>query len=207
MTIPAKPDKTTARDPEGTRGKILDAAMDVFANKGYHDASVDEIVEASGTSKGSVYFHFPNKQKLFLALLDKFADLLERRILEAIAHEETPVRRASAALEAFMSTFGKYRPFAKILLIQAVGLGSAFEEKRLQVYDRFAALVKTYLDQAVREGDIAPIDTNIAAYAWMGAINEVVIRWVYTGQPDPNRILSALRPMLLRSVGFSEESL
>ncbi len=203
MTIAAKPEKT-ARDPEGTRGKILDAALDIFAQKGYHDASVDEIVEQSGTSKGSVYFHFPNKQRLFLALLDKFADLLERRILDAIADEDKPVRRVSAALDAFMWTFGKYRPFAKILLIQAVGLGSAFEEKRLQVYDRFAALVKTYLDQAIRAGDIPPIDTNIAAYAWMGAINEVVIRWVYTGQPDPERILTTLRPMLLRSVGFED---
>ncbi len=203
MTIAAKPEKT-ARDPEGTRGKILDAALDIFAQKGYHDASVDEIVEQSGTSKGSVYFHFPNKQRLFLALLDKFADLLERRILDAIADEDKPVRRVSAALDAFMRTFGKYRPFAKILLIQAVGLGSAFEEKRLQVYDRFAALVKTYLDQAIRAGDIPPIDTNIAAYAWMGAINEVVIRWVYTGQPDPERILTTLRPMLLRSVGFED---
>ncbi|MDX2161000.1 MAG: TetR/AcrR family transcriptional regulator [bacterium] len=202
MTV--KPDKLI-RDPEGTRGRILDAALDVFADKGYHDASVDEIVVASGTSKGSVYFHFPNKQKLFLALLDKFADLLERRIIDAIGSEEKAVRRVSAALEAFMSTFGRYRPFAKILLIQAVGLGSAFEEKRLQVYDRFAALVKTYLDQAIREGDIPALDTSIAAYAWMGAINEVVIRWVYTGQPDPTRILSTLRPMLLRSVGFAEE--
>ena len=206
MDTPLKTEKTT-RDPEGTRGKILDAALDVFAQKGYHDASVDEIVEQSGTSKGSVYFHFPNKQKLFLALLDKFADLLERRILDAISTEPTPVRRVSAALEAFMRTFSKYRPFAKILLIQAVGLGAAFEEKRLQVYDRFAALVKTYLDQAIREGDIPPVDTNIAAYAWMGAINEIVIRWVYTGQPDPERILTTLRPMLLRSVGFAEDVL
>jgi AcrR family transcriptional regulator len=203
MNIPAKSDKT-ARDPEGTRGKILDAALDVFAQKGYHDASVDEIVEQSGTSKGSVYFHFPNKQRLFLALLDKFADVLERRILDAIDDEETPVRRVSAALDAFLQTFGKYRPFAKILLIQAVGLGAAFEEKRLQVYDRFAALIKTYLDQAIRAGDIPPVDSSIAAYAWMGAINEVVIRWVYTGQPDPERILLTLRPMLLRSVGFED---
>jgi len=203
-----KPDKTVAekstRDPDGTRSRILDAALDVFSNKGYHDASVDEIVEQSQTSKGSVYFHFPNKQRLFLALLDKFADLLERRIVEAISHEKEGVARVSAALEAFMTTFSGYRPLAKILLIQAVGLGNVFEEKRLQVYDRFAVLIKTYLDQAVRVGDIPPQDTEIIAVAWMGAINEVVIRWVYTGQPAPERILSTLRPLLLKSVGFAD---
>jgi AcrR family transcriptional regulator len=194
------------RDPEGTRGRILDAALDVFANKGYHEASVDEIVEQSGTSKGSVYFHFPNKQRLFLSLLDKFANLLERRIIDAISQEQEGMQRVSAALEAFLSTFGSYRPLAKILLIQAVGLGSAFEEKRLQVHERFAALIKTYLDQSVRVGDIPAQDTEVASHAWMGAINEVIIRWVYTGQPSTERILATLRPLLLRSVGFNIEA-
>lgn len=196
-----KPDK---RDPEATRGRILDAALDVFSSKGYHDSNVDEIVEHSSTSKGSVYFHFPNKQKLFLALVDKFANLLERRIIEAIEKEDKGIQRVNAALVACLSTFGKYHKLAKILLVQAVGLGTVFEEKRLEVNHRFTALIKTYLDQAVEVGDIPPIDTEVVAYAWMGAIYETVIQWVYQGEPNPERILATLRPMLLRSVGFIE---
>jgi len=190
------------RDPVATRGRILDAALDIFARKGYHDTSVDEIVEESQTSKGAVYFHFPNKQRLFLALVDKFADLLERRITEAIGHEKAGLGRVRAALKAGLDTFGSYRALAKLLLVQAVGLGSVFEEKRLEVQDRFARLIKLYLDQAVVAGDIPQIDTEIVAYAWTGAINEVVIRWVYTGQPTPDRILTTLLPLLLKSVGF-----
>lgn len=200
-------EKKLPKDPEGTRSRILDAALNVFARKGYHDTSVDEIVEASNTSKGSVYFHFPNKQKLFLALVDKFADLLERRITEAIEHEEIGIARVSAALRACLETFGKYRPLAKIMLVQAVGLGSIFESKRLEVHQRFVNLIKQYLDEAIEQGDIAPVDTEVVATAWMGAINEVVIAWVYSGQPEPERIMSTLRPMLLRSVGFEERAI
>src|SRR3954470_20836520 len=87
---------TATRDPEGTRSRILDAALDAFSNKGYHDTSVDEIVDRSQTSKGAVYFHFPNKQRLFLALVDKFADLLERRVSEAISHEKVGIARVRA---------------------------------------------------------------------------------------------------------------
>lgn len=193
-----------SRDPENTRSRILDAALSVFASKSYHEASVDEIVEMSHTSKGSVYFHFPNKQTLFLALVDKFADTLERRVNESIKREAQGIKRVDVALRAVLETFGKYRSLAKILLVQAVGLGTAFEAKRLQVHDRFANLIRLYLDEAVAVGDIAPVDTELVAYAWMGAINEIVIRWVYTGQPDPDRILNTLRPMLLRSVGYDE---
>ena len=58
------------RDKEATRQRLLDAAEEVFAEKGYHGAVVDDIVRASDSSKGGFYFHFPNKQAIFLSLVD-----------------------------------------------------------------------------------------------------------------------------------------
>ena len=96
---------------------------------------------------------------------------------------------------------------AKIFLIQAVGLGTVFEEKRLEIHERFVRLIKSYLDQAVNDGEIPAIDTEVVAYAWMGAINEVVIRWVHTGEPEPERVLLTLRGMLLRGIGVVESDI
>ena len=196
---------SSPRDPESTRERILDAALDVFARKGYHDTRLDEIVTKSHTSKGSIYFHFPNKERLFLALVDQFADLLERRVTEAIAPEEKGIARVRLALTTTLETFGKYRRPAKVLQVQAVGLGAPFENKRNEINDRFAHLIETYLQEAIEVGDIPPVDTEVVAYAWMGAIYGIVIRWVYTGEPTPDRILSTLLPVLLRSVGFEED--
>jgi AcrR family transcriptional regulator len=189
-----------------TRERILDAALNVFSSQGYHDTRMDEIVKEAGTSKGSIYFHFPNKEKLFIALVDQFANVLERRTLEALQQEAQGMQRVEAAVRAVLETFGKYRRPAKILLVQAVGLGSVFEKKRLEVTDRFAALIKTQLDDAVRLGDIAPVDTAVVAHAWMGAIYNIVIQWVYTGEPSSERIMTALVPLLLQSVGYSTKS-
>ncbi len=190
-------------DPESTRNRILDAALNVFSSKGYYDTKLDEIVAESTTSKGSIYFHFPNKEQLFLALVDQFADLLERRVTEAIA-QDTGMVRVRIALETVIATFSKYRRPAKILLVQAVGLGAPFESKRNAVTDRFAQMIAGYLQEAVDAGDIAPVDTEVVSYAWMGAIYNVIIRWVYTGEPEPPRIMAGLLPLLLRSVGYEE---
>ncbi|KAB2904073.1 MAG: TetR/AcrR family transcriptional regulator [Anaerolineae bacterium] len=192
-------------DTRNARERILDAALNIFSIKGYHDTKLDEIAEESQTSKGGIYFHFPNKERLFLALVDQFADLLERRIVEAIEHEQEGIRRVRAALEACLQTFGKYRLPAKLLLVQAVGLGATFENKRMEINDRFARLIQTYLDEAIAVGDLEPVDTEIVSYAWMGAIYGIVIRWVYTGEPTPDRILDALLPVLLKSVGHDEK--
>jgi AcrR family transcriptional regulator len=190
---------------ENTISRILDAALDIFARKGYHDTRMDEIVAGSQTSKGSIYFHFPNKEQLFLALVDQFANLLERRITEAISEHDRGMVKVQAALEACLATFGRYRRQAKVVLVQASGLGNTFEQKRLAINDRFAALIALYLQEAVDVGEIAPLDTEVVAQAWMGAIYNLVIRWVYTGEPDSERILQALVPMLLQSVGYQPE--
>ena len=185
-----------------TRGRILDAALNIFSHKGYHATKLDEIVESAHTSKGAIYLYFPNKEQLFLALVDQFADLLERRVNEAIQDESNGIDRVQAALIAVVETFGKYRLPAKILLVQAVGLGSVFEKKRRETTDRFAALIKTHLDESIKMTHIAKIDTEVVSHAWMGAIYNLMIQWVYTGEPSSERILATLVPLLLRSVGY-----
>src|SRR5690606_1032494 len=129
--------------------------------------------------------HFANKERLFLALVDQFSDLLERRVTEAIQGEAEGMARVQVALETVLETFGRYRRPAKILLVQAVGLGAVFENKRAEVNDRFAHMIETYLKQAIEVGDISPVDTEVVSYAWMGAIYGIVIRWVTTGEPEP----------------------
>ena len=191
----------TPTGSQSTRERILNAALNIFSRKGYHDTRLDEIVDESHTSKGAIYFHFPNKERLFIALVDQFADLLERRVTEAI-QEETGMERVSLALETVIATFGKYRRPAKILLVQAVGLGAIFEEKRNEVNDRFADLIAGYLQEAINLSDILPVDIEVVSYAWMGAIYNVIIRWVYTGEPEPQHILDTLLPLLLKSVGY-----
>jgi hypothetical protein len=127
---------------------------------------------------------------------------LERKVTEAIQQEEVGMTRVRVALETCLDTFGRYRRPAKILLVQAVGLGNTFESKRTEVTDRFARLIEVYLQEAIEVGDIAPVDTEVVSYAWMGAVYGLVIRWVNMGEPEPQRILETLLPVLLRSVGY-----
>lgn len=196
-------EKTTVlRDPDATRGRILDAALLIFSRNGYHGTRLDDIVDESETSKGAIYFHFANKERLFLALVDQFSDLLERRVQDAIQDQEHGMIRVQIALETVLETFGRYRRPAKILLVQAVGLGNVFEKKRAEVNERFARLIETYLKEAIAIGDIPAVDTEVVAHAWMGAIYSLVIRWVTTGEPEPGRIMATLVPVLLRSVGY-----
>jgi TetR/AcrR family transcriptional regulator, fatty acid metabolism regulator protein len=182
--------------------RILDAALNVFSRKGYKDAAVDDIALESHTSKGGVYFYFPNKQTIFLSLLQRMAALLLSRAQQAMADEPDPLRKGDAALLTMLRTFASHRTLTRLFLVEALGAGREFNETMTGIHAQFAALIADYLDDLVTAGLIAPLDTDLAGVAWFGGVNEVVRRWVLTGNPnDLEDVYPALRDLLRRGIG------
>ena len=181
--------------------RILDAATRVFSSKGYHGTLVDEIALEAETSKGGVYFHFPNKQAIFLALLDRLADLLRARVETAVAGQRDPIDRAEAALKVVLDTFASHRRLARLFMVDALGAGPEFIARMLLIRADFAELIRGHLDDAVAAGAIPPIDTATAASAWFGAVNEVVIHWAVAEHPGKlEDAYPTIRALLLRGV-------
>src|SRR5262245_20741876 len=178
-----------------TRERILDAALEVCARKGYHGAIVDDIVRASRTSKGAVYHHFPNKEAIVLALVDDFAARLAGSVGAAIAEQRGALAKVERALSAALSTFAADERLARLILLEPVSLGPAYQAKRAEVADRFAALIQSHLDEAVADGSIAPLDTRVATLAWLGAVNEIVVQWLH-GSLEMSTTTAALTRVL-----------
>jgi len=193
--------RATATKSDIRRQQVLDAALDVFARDGYGNAAVDDIARASSTSKGGVYFHFPSKQALFLALLDEASGLLLGRVERAMDAEPDPLAKGDAALRAALSTFGKNRTLARLLLVEALGAGKEFNARLTALHSDFADLIARHLDEAVAAGALPPHDTRLAGVAWFGAVNQVVTRWVLTGEPRHlDDVYPALRALLMHGV-------
>jgi AcrR family transcriptional regulator len=185
--------------------RILDAALQVFSRRGYRDASVDEIADAAQTSKGGVYFHFPNKETIFLALLQRTARRLLEKIEEAAASVSDPVAKADVALLTVLRTFARHRALARLFMVEALGAGREFHQRMAELRNDFIMIIKQHLDRAIEEGVIEPIDTEIAARAWFGSLNEVITQWILSGRPKQlEDAYAVLRIFLLRSVGVQK---
>jgi AcrR family transcriptional regulator len=184
-----------------TRDRLLQAATEVFAAKGYHGAVVDDIVAASETSKGAFYHYFSSKQGIFLTLMDSLGELVEAAAAAAIAGEKGALGKVGAALRIVLEMAEAHRDLVQILLIEAVGLGPALERKRLDFHRRFIRVIRRHLDRAVEEGAIPRQDTALAAQAWLGTLNEVITQWLMDGHGHLVDKLLPLRALLLRSIG------
>jgi AcrR family transcriptional regulator len=89
--------RTARAEGRDGRAALLGAAAEVFAQRGYRDASVDEIAERAGYSKGAIYFHFSGKDDLFFALLE---ERIDRPLREAIKLLELAPPEDDMAAEA-----------------------------------------------------------------------------------------------------------
>ncbi len=195
--IRPRPLTTTTTD---TRERILEAAEAVFADNGYHDAIVDEIGRRTSLSKGGLYFHFPSKEGLFFAVLDRLADRLVKKAERAAGKEALALDRAEKALRAVLTTLSRKRQLARLLMVQGYSMGNQFERKRAEIFDRFASVIEAELKDAVTNGETVSLDPVLTARIWLGAVNELVIHWLYEGGASPAQRSDEIVSVLLDGV-------
>jgi AcrR family transcriptional regulator len=190
-----------------SRETILDGAFQAFTKGGYRDTAIDDIAAAAEISKGGIYFHFPTKEAIFRELMRTTADKLVGKVEAAVASEPDPIRKAEVALATVLEVFAGHRTMAR-LFFEAGSGGRGFQAETNALHERFACLIQSYLDEAISQSTIPPIDTRVTSVVWFGALDEVVARWLQAERPG--RLEDAyptLRALLLRSVGVAAETI
>jgi AcrR family transcriptional regulator len=131
--------QTRKEKQAATRTLLMKAAAKVCAKRGLQQASIDEVAEEAGYTKGAFYANFASKEELFLAMLDeRFGEELER-IEQALRADRPPDEAARAAGESFMS-FMRSDPEWERLYLEFVGYAARDDEFRQELLTRLRAM-------------------------------------------------------------------
>ncbi|HEX3592253.1 MAG TPA: TetR/AcrR family transcriptional regulator [Pseudonocardiaceae bacterium] len=157
-----------------SRRRILAAAESVFADLGFHAASIVKITEAAGVAQGTFYIYFESKQAVFEeVLLD-----LNHRVRQAMAEG---ARDAGSREEAERGGFsGFFRFTAEHPALYRVIRQAEFVAPEL-LERHYATIATGYVDglrQAMTAGEIAPADPEVVAWALMAVGEMIGMRWV-----------------------------
>jgi AcrR family transcriptional regulator len=132
---------------ERSRALILDTALKLFAHRGYGATSVRDIAEAAGLSKGNVYHHFPDKESIFRALLDRYFDAMStpdfpfNRALATGTFPENLEEMGRAARE----TVKAYRDYVALIYVDVVEFdGNHIRKFYAEMAKRFDAFMKQH---------------------------------------------------------------
>jgi len=97
--LKAKPGARTWTSTTGTKDRVLDAASEIFARKGFTDTTMADLVEASGVSVGSIYHHFGGKSEVFMAIWNNLVERMGLHVGEAL--EQARVEGVTDRIELF----------------------------------------------------------------------------------------------------------
>jgi AcrR family transcriptional regulator len=173
--------------------KLLDAGADVFAERGYHAARVDDIVKVAKTSHGTFYLYFANKDDLFRALATEVAQemLGLAESLPPIEPDDPGYHELRSWLERFAGLYEHYGPVIRAWTEAEIG-GSEFGRLGTDVLAEFARALGKRIGQA----DSAGVDPQIAALALVAMIERfnyyVLSRQVDVARPEMLDTLAAV---------------
>jgi AcrR family transcriptional regulator len=156
----------------------LDSAKEVFSKKGFHKASISDIVQKAGIARATFYLYFKNKRKLFHSLLDFLLQELDRRVetIKLGPGHPLPLEQLRVNLTRVV-TFSMEEPqLIQILFHSAVGMDREFERELDRFYERVVDRIEGALKLGIDMGLVRSGSTRLIAYTVLGGIKEVMVQ-------------------------------
>lgn len=154
-----------------TRDDILDAAAQVFRQKGFHGASMSDIAGALDVQKASLYHHVTSKQEILLALLDRALGMLTDHIASIAAQTLPADRKLRLMIRGYLSALADNADLTAVLLFEHRSLDKKSHSRHVPQRDTFEALWRDVLNEGVRTKVFDLKDTGLAVRALMGVMN------------------------------------
>lgn len=152
---------TPGRNPERTRRRLLNAAIRLFAARGYHGVSVDQIVAAARINKRMVYHYFGSKAAIFRAALHQVYGRIELIEFQAVSRGATPVEKLQALLRSYFEFLEENAQFTRMLLWENLE-GGRHLAGQVQVLSKgpFYRRFREIVEDGIRAGEFRQ-DLNI----------------------------------------------
>ena len=177
-----------------TRTRILEAAEQVFADVGYHEASIVKITEAAGVAQGTFYLYFEGKKQVF----DELVVDLNRRVRHAMKEASS---KGTTRVESEILGFAAYFRFTSEhkALYRIIRQAEFVSPEMLRYhYDRLSEGYVEALSEAVDSGEIGEVDPKVTAWALMGMGELIGLRWLLMENRDrmPKPVLDELERII-----------
>ncbi|WP_080844500.1 TetR/AcrR family transcriptional regulator [Cytobacillus gottheilii] len=163
--------------------QIIDAAVVVIAENGYHQAQVSKIAKQAGVADGTIYLYFKNKEDILISLFqDKMGHFIER-IEEQIAGKEQAVEKLLVMVESHFTMLSQDRHLAIVTQLELRQSNKELRLKINEVLKGYLSLVDKILFEGKENGEFsANLETRLARQMIFGTMDEVVTTWVMNDQ-------------------------
>jgi AcrR family transcriptional regulator len=196
---------TKAKQAAETREKLIQAAIALFAERGYRNSSVQAIGEAAGVSRGLVNFHFGSKDALLSAVVERVVSDWETQTLIPYVGERTGIEALRAALEAHRLALTEMPDMLRVyygLMFEALGPGGALAPEFAHLHREIRTLARGWVAAGIEAGEIrSDVDPDAVVIAVIGALRGIAYQWLIEREGmDLDRVYAQLEEMIERGL-------
>ena len=168
---------------EDKRKLLLDAAVHVFARRGYHSSRVGDIAEEAGVAHGLIYHYFASKEEVLTTVFrENFVELLGR--FRAVEEADEPAPEKLEGIAKILLRTWRNDPDLVTVMVREVARSPQLQGQVEEVREAFA-VIQRVIEQGQREGSFrTEVDPRFAAWIVYGGLEEVLTGWVLGGLPD-----------------------
>lgn len=165
-------------EPRDLRELILETAKNLFSQKGYHGLAMRQISESLGVAKSALYYHFKDKEQLFLAILEFYLDEMESALDRIQAQSIPGSQRVRLLVEYILRQPPEQRSVIRLASQEMVQLSESARQSFHQVYrKKFIDKIKAILESGMESGEFMRLDPEIATWALLG----IMYPYFYSG--------------------------
>lgn len=182
----------------GLRESILRAAEAIFARRDYHEVQMDDVGEACGVGKGTLYRYFPSKQHLYFAVMFDGIERLRAELEAAIQTDEPPARKIRRLVHRTLAHFWDRRFFFSLIHRsehKADGEASEWARHRGEL----SRLIQETLEAAMAAGHLRRVDARIATEMLLGMMRGV--NRYRAAHDELDEVVDAVVDVFMRGVG------
>ena len=166
-------------DPRDKRRRIHDAAIQVFAQKGFYSARVSDIARAAGVADGTIYLYFKNKDDLLISL---FEDRMEHIIAEfraSMVQRPTATDRLRRFIELHLQMVAERPRLAEVLTVELRQSSKFMREYKAPKFQEYLEILANIVVEGQAAGEFdAQLHPTLLKRIIFGALDEVALRWV-----------------------------
>ena len=173
----------TEEEIDRRRHEIFHSSVALILKQGFTGTSMQEIAEAAGVGKSTLYDYFPTKDHVLLFVFEEELDVFQEQA-ESMAARDIPVQeKLNKILEAHLETLLNNKNFFTEISLQVMQLGQVVQQRIMKKRYAYQDLLRGILEQGVQESVFRPVNTRLAARAMIETMEVLVYTTRPTGTP------------------------
>jgi AcrR family transcriptional regulator len=188
------------------RENILAAAVQLFAEYGYHAAPLRDIARIAGIQAASIYHHYPNKQSLLVEIMETHMQLLVNSI-EQIAHtNDDPLQQLHSAIASHIRLHTSYKDEFFIIDTEIRALEGENRSYIISMRKKYETLLQTIISNGMQHGIFRQSDVKVSSYAIIAMCTEVATWFRSDGRLTVQQVISIYSQMITEGLLPQPES-